>query len=106
MMKSSVIINPSITVSYDQSILVPADWNTLRWQATQFQWIPGSNISGAQQQMLNKVLSHPYEFLYNDTYEIDMTYWFCQDPDVRATSVERTFDKGHVVHLIQKMIHH
>ena len=106
MIKSNALINPSITVSYDQSILVPADWNTLRFAATQYLWMPLTNMSGSQQQMLNKVLSHPYEFLYNDTYEIDLTYWFCQDPDVRARSIERTFDKGHVVHIMNKMLHH
>ena len=106
MMQSSALIAPGITVSYDQSLLVPIDWANLRFQANQLQWIPGNSMSSAQQQMLNKALSHQYEFVYTDTYEIDLTYWFCQDPDVRATSVERSFDKGHVTHVFNKMFHH
>jgi hypothetical protein len=58
--------------------------------------MPLTDISSRQQQMLQKVVSHPYEFMYDDQYEVKLTYWFCQEPDSPAPSVERQFTKGSV----------
>lgn len=94
MSSSSAVLLPQIVVSFDQSLLVPADQLILQIQAAPILWMASSYLSSAQRTLLINATTHPYEFVYDGAYPVDFSYWFCQAPDSPIPHVTKEFQKG------------
>lgn len=94
MSSSSAALTSQIVVSFDQSLAVPGDQLLLQIQAAPILWMASGAMSSAQRTSLTNALSHPYEFVYDGTYPIDFSYWFCQAPDSPMPHVTKEFRKG------------
>jgi hypothetical protein len=91
---SSAVLLPQIIVSFDQSLLVPTDQLILQIQAAPILWMASGYLSSAQRTSLINATTHPYEFVYDDMYPVDFSYWFCQSPDSPMPHVTKQFQKG------------